>query len=44
MHGSDGPIVQIGKVEDARSLAILHKDKQPHLLELCLEHAEGTAN
>ena len=33
--------LQINKVDDARRVAVQHKDKQPDLLEAVLKHAEG---
>ena len=36
--------LQIGKVDDARRIALQHKEKQPQLLELCLQHAQEASS
>ena len=36
--------LQIGRVDDARRIALQHKDKQPQLLELCLQQAQAAAS
>ncbi len=33
--------LKVGKVDDARRIALQHKEKQPQLLEMCLQHAAG---